>query len=56
MIANATGTTGSSDVKNIAVSCKTNANPALHTIGGNVSGIALVWEASCFRITVAATI
>jgi hypothetical protein len=37
-IANATGTTGSSDITNIAVSCKSNANPA-YTIGGSVSGI-----------------
>ena len=37
-IANGAGTTGGSNVTNIAVSCKTNTNPA-YTIGGSVSGI-----------------
>jgi large repetitive protein len=37
-IAHGTGTTAGGDVNNIAVSCKTNANPT-HTIGGTISGI-----------------
>jgi 6-phosphogluconolactonase (cycloisomerase 2 family) len=37
-ITNGTGTTGSANVTNVAVSCKTNPNPTF-TIGGSVSGI-----------------
>jgi 6-phosphogluconolactonase (cycloisomerase 2 family) len=38
VIANGAGTTGGTNVTNIAVSCTTNANPA-YTIGGTVSGV-----------------
>jgi 6-phosphogluconolactonase (cycloisomerase 2 family) len=38
VIANGVGTTGNVNVTNVAVSCKTNLNPA-YTIGGNVSGV-----------------
>lgn len=37
-IANGAGTTGSNDITNVAVSCKSNPNPA-YTIGGTVSGV-----------------
>jgi sugar lactone lactonase YvrE len=38
-IVHGTGTTGDADVNNVAVTCKTNSNPAF-TIGGTISGIA----------------
>jgi hypothetical protein len=37
-IANGAGTTGANDVLNVAITCKSNANPA-HTVGGSVSGL-----------------
>ncbi len=38
VIANGTGTTAASDVTNLVVTCKTNANPA-YSIGGMITGI-----------------
>ena len=38
VIANGTGTAGSADITNVAVSCKTNPNPA-YKIGGTISGV-----------------
>jgi sugar lactone lactonase YvrE/predicted SpoU family rRNA methylase len=37
-IANGSGTTNGADVNNVAVSCKTNSNPA-YTIGGTITGV-----------------
>jgi hypothetical protein len=37
-IADGAGTTGANDVLNVAITCKSNANPA-HTVGGSVSGL-----------------
>ncbi|HEY0747819.1 MAG TPA: hypothetical protein VGD63_14055 [Steroidobacteraceae bacterium] len=39
-IANGSGTTSGADVNNIAVSCKTNSNPA-YTIGGTITGVSI---------------
>jgi 6-phosphogluconolactonase (cycloisomerase 2 family) len=38
VVTNGTGTTGTADVDNVAVSCTTNSNPA-YTIGGTITGV-----------------